>query len=217
MKIVALLGWALSALDGSARSKAPVVAERNPVILVHGIYSSSDDMQRMAQLLRTEGWEVHTPTLTPAGGQLPLEELAVQLSAFIHRKVGGRKFDLVGFSMGGLVSRYWVQRMGGLERVERFITLASPHQGTRMAELMRSPGARQMRQGSEFLQDLASDAEVLRSLKFTSIYTPLDTIIVPARSSEMPQARNIRLWAAMHPSLILEARCARMVADALRE
>jgi len=54
-------------------------------------------------------------------------------------------------------------------------------------------------------------------VKFTSLYTPLDLIIVPARSSEMPQAHNVRMWAALHPSLILERRCIRAVAKALRE
>jgi triacylglycerol lipase len=74
-----------------------------------------------------------------------------------------------------------------------------------------------MRPGSEFLRDLAHDAEMLRVVPFTSFYTPLDTIIVPSRSSEMPQARNVRMWATIHPSFILERRCIRAVAAALRD
>jgi len=73
----------------------------------------------------------------------------------------------------------------------------------------------QMRPGSDFLRDLARDADALQAIPFTSFYTPLDAVIVPARSSEMPQARNVRIWAAMHPSFILERRCIRAVAAAL--
>ena len=98
---------------------------------------------------------------------------------------------------------------------EGFNTAAPPH-GTQMARLGGLPGWLQMRPGSEFLRDLARDADVLRTIPFTSFYTPLDAIIVPARSSEMPQARNVRIWAALHPSFILERRCIRAVAAALR-
>jgi triacylglycerol lipase len=159
---------------------------------------------------------VHVPSLTPNGGTAPLEELARQLADYAHRKLKGRRFDLVGFSMGGLVSRYYLQRLGGLDHVGRFVTMATPHHGTHTARLVKLPGWVQMRPGSEFLRDLDRDADSLRRVKFTSFYTPLDTIIVPARSSMLPQAENIRMWAAMHPSFILEKRCVSAVADALQ-
>ena len=53
-------------------------------------------------------------------------------------------------------------------------------------------------------------------MKFTTFHTPLDLVVVPPRSAEMPQARNVRVWASLHPSLILEKRCIRAVAAALR-
>ena len=174
-------------------------------------------MARLARHLRAEGRVVFTPTLTPAGGAAKLEDLAAQLAAFAEREIPGGKFDLVGFSMGGLVARYYVQRLGGVERVGHFVTLAAPHHGTRLAHFHNSPGYLQMRPGSEFLRDLATDADTLRRVNFTSFYTPLDTIVVPARSAVMPQARNIRMWATIHPSFILEKRCLRAVAGALSE
>ena len=97
------------------------------------------------------------------------------------------------------------------------MTLATPHHGTIAARLNRQPGVRQMLPESEFLRELARDAEQLRGVKFTSFYTPLDLMILPARSSVMPQARNHRIWAALHPSLILEKRCLRAVAKALQK
>jgi triacylglycerol lipase len=185
------------------------------VILVHGIHSSGEDMTRLAQHLRSQGRPVFVPTLAPNGGQAKLEDLAQQLADYAAREVPRGKFDLVGFSMGGLVTRYYIQRLGGVDRVEHFVTMAAPHHGTAMAKLTRRPGSLQMRRGSDFLRDLATDADTLRRVKFTSFYTPLDTIIVPARSSEMPQAKNVRMWASMHPSWVLEKRCIRAVAAAL--
>jgi len=174
-------------------------------------------MARLARHLRSQGREVIHPTLLPNGGHARLEELAEQLATFVDREFGSRKIDVVGFSMGGLISRFYLQRLGGIERTERFVTMAAPHHGTQTARLGSLPGWVQMRPGSEFLRDLASDADSLRRVKFTSFFTPLDTIIVPARSSEMPHALNVRMWGIIHPSFILERRCIRAVAQALRD
>jgi triacylglycerol lipase len=213
MIVVALLSSLLATFDGP-----PAVATHgHPVILVHGIFSNSRDMTRMARHFRAQGREVFTPNLSPARGEVGLEELARQLAAFADAKVPHGKFDLVGFSMGGLVSRYYVQRLGGVNRVEHLVTIAAPHHGTATAHLNARPGARQMRPGSEFLRDLSRDAATLSRIKFTSFYTPLDLVILPARSSEMAQASNVRIWAAIHPSLILEKRCIRAVAKTLGE
>ena len=214
MQIVALLSTALAFFDPAP---IPPKAEYNPVILVHGIHSDSRDMTRMARHLRAEGCEVFTPDLSPNRGQATIEELAKQLADFTTKHVKrGRKFDLVGFSMGGLVSRYYVQRLGGERQVAHLITIAAPHHGTVFARLHPGAGATEMRRDSAFLRELATDNAKLASVKFTCFYTPLDLVVVPASSSVMPQARNVRVWASLHPSLILEKRCIRQVAGALR-
>lgn len=212
MQLVAWLAAALSTFD--ARPVPPDPSLR-PVILVHGIHSDGGCMRRLEKHLRAQGRVVFSPSLRPCTGSAPLEELANQLADFADRNVPGRKFDLVGFSMGGLVSRYYVQRLGGLKRVEYFVTMATPHQGTKMAWLHPGKGAVQMRPQSRFLQELNRDADMLRQIKFTSFYTPLDTVVVPARSSAIPQARNISMLVPIHPSFLLERRCLRAVDRAL--
>jgi triacylglycerol lipase len=218
MKLVAFLSTALAMFDTaiSGVKTTPVTAVR-PVVLVHGIYSSSGDMTRLARHLEREGREVFCLDLDPCDGRCGLDELAGQLCAFIEEKVPRGKFDLVGFSMGGLISRYYVQRLGGAERVEHFITLAAPHNGTVTAGINRPPGVLQMRRSSDFLRDLERDQDCLKKVKFTSFYTPLDLMILPANSSTLPQARNVRIWALTHPSLILEKRCLKAVSKALAE
>jgi triacylglycerol lipase len=217
MTPVTWLSTALACLDaavaGPARTPPP---QRNPVLLVHGIYSHGGDFARLARHLRAEGHEVFTIDLKPNNGKVGLDVLAKQVADFADGAIPGRRFDLVGFSMGGLVSRYYVQRLGGAKRVDHFITLASPHNGTVMAGLNNLPGVKQMRRNSPFIRDLARDSDCLKSVKFTSFYTPLDIVVVPGESGIMPQARNVKVWAAMHPSLILEKRCLRAVAEALR-
>lgn len=214
MQIVALISSALAFFDAAPIPPKP---EYNPVILVHGIHSSSRDMTRMARHFRAEGREVFTPDLSPNGGQATIEELGKQLATFTDRHVKrGRKFDLVGFSMGGLVSRYYVQRLGGEKQVAHLITIAAPHHGTVFARLHPGAGAAEMRRDSPFLRELATDDAKLGNVKFTCFYTPLDLVVFPSSSSVMPQAKNCRVWASLHPSLIIEKRCIRAVSDALR-
>jgi triacylglycerol lipase len=216
MILSAWLGAALSFLDGTARAPQEPAPDRNPVLLIHGIADDERTMNRMATYLRANGWEVHTLSLKPNWGQAGLAPLAGQIDTYASAHLSRRKFDLVGFSMGGLVSRYYVQRLGGVRRIERFITLAAPHHGTALAHLIPNRGCREMRPDSAFLRDLARDADKLRRVKFTSFYTSLDLVILPAKSSAMPQARNVKLPVGSHPGMVLEKRSLRAVAGALR-
>lgn len=189
-----------------------------PVLLIHGIKDDAAKMEPLARHLRAEGREVRTMSLRPSWGQKGLDELAEQLAAEADRVFpAGQKFDLVAFSMGGLVSRYYLQRLGGLDRVRRFVTISTPHRGTALAHLIPNPGCRQMRPGSDFLRDLERDASELKRVGFTSLWTPLDLIILPARSSAVPEARNVKLWVLAHPLMVWQSSALRAVASALEE
>jgi triacylglycerol lipase len=216
MNPTAWFGAMLSLLDGTSRAPQQVVPGRPPVLLVHGIADNKFSMERMATYLRVQGWEVHTLSLKPNWGQRGIEPLAQQVADFSRTTFGKRRFDLVGFSMGGLVTRYYLQRLGGVDHVQHYVTLSAPHHGTNMAWLIPNRGCREMRPGSPFLRDLASDADQLREVKFTSLYTPFDMVIVPAKSSVMPQARNVKLRVGSHPGMVLEKRSLSAVAEALR-
>ena len=200
----------------SPRVSATEATPRNPVLLIHGIKDDARKMEPMARYLRAQGWDAKTMSYRPNWGQKGLEELARQVAQFVAENYApGEKIDLVAFSMGGLVSRYYLQRLGGLDRVQRYVTISAPHRGTLLAYLIPNPGCRQMRFGSAFLRDLESDADRLAQLEFTTIWTPLDAIIVPPRSSVMPQARSERLVIALHPLMVWQGRSLRAVRDAL--
>lgn len=190
--------------------------ERLPVVLVHGIKGHSGNMQCLARHLRARGWTVHTPDLKPNWGQAGLDVLAGHLGDFVEAKIPhGERFHLLGFSMGGLISRYYLQRLGGLERVDQFITLSTPHRGSLWAWVLPNAAGRQMRPDSGFLRDLESDAERLREVEFTSVWTPLDLTIMPARSSHVAHGTCRTIWCAAHPLMIYDGRCLRLVSDIL--
>jgi triacylglycerol lipase len=145
-----------------------------------------------------------------------LDELAKQVADYVTATFAPeQRLDLVGFSMGGIVSRYYVQRLGGINRVQRFLTISSPHHGTVVAYGSRRPGCVQMRPDSIFLKDLNSDAVILGQLDFTSIWTPYDLMIVPANSSQMPVGSEVIVPVALHPWMLTDSRSLAVVKAAL--
>jgi pimeloyl-ACP methyl ester carboxylesterase len=69
-------------------------------------------------------------------------DTAKKLKAFIDAepRLRNQKFDLLAHSMGGLVSRIYMQNLGGAARVERFISLGVPAQGAMNALATMSEG-----------------------------------------------------------------------------
>ncbi|APR85634.1 Lipase [Minicystis rosea] len=159
------------------------------MLLVHGIWKSGRAFRRMSRYLERRGFPVHTIDLVPNNGSAPIEQLAEQVAAFVADRLPAESpLDLVGFSMGGVVSRYYLQRLGGHARVRRFVTISSPHHGTVTAYLRRLPGALQMRPDSDLLRELNRDVSLLERIDVTSIWTPLDLMIVPPTARASPWA-----------------------------
>lgn len=188
----------------------------NPVLFIHGIGDTGAVFNTMASYLRQRGWLVHALDLFPNNGAVGLDQLAKQIDDYVATNFAPEQtLDLVGFSMGGIVSRYYVQRLGGIKCVQRFITISSPHYGTVVAYGSRLPGCVQMRSNSAFLKDLNSDFVMLKQLSFTSIWTPYDLMIVPANSSQIPLGREVILPVALHSWMLKDPRTLTAVAKAL--
>jgi len=191
---------------------------RNPVLLVHGMRDTKLIFSKMSARLTQLGWCVHSLNLTPSDGSLGLELLAKQVADYISATFDPKvAIDIVGFSMGGIVSRYYLQRLGGINRVQRFIAISSPHSGTWAAYTLWGKGCVQMRPGSAFLEDLNRDAALLEKLNFTSIWTDWDFIIVPSNSSQISAAKEVKLSVFAHAMMARHSSSLKAVAEALSE
>lgn len=188
------------------------------VVLVHGIFEDGKDFSAMRRQLERRGVECLVPSLRPADGREGLDQLALQLKHEIDRGFGpDERFAVVGFSMGGLVSRHYLQELGGAERCEAFLTISSPHHGSGLAWLYPGKGAAQMRPGSEFLRQLEEGEERLGSIPIVSYRTPLDLMILPASSSIWDRAENIGYAVPLHPWMLSSPRVIRDVTRRLTE
>lgn len=185
-------------------------------VLVHGINDTSAKFKTMQRAFEHKGYRCIVPSLTPKSGSKGLAYLARQLKEIINAEIGGRniKVCLVGFSMGGLICRYYLQELEGYKVVNRFFSISAPHHGSLIAYLWPNLGARQMRPGSAFIRSLEQSSERLHGLACYSYWTPYDLMILPATSSLWEKAENIKVTALCHPFMVKNAL---VIADILEK
>jgi triacylglycerol lipase len=187
------------------------------VVLVHGIFDTGSVFRKMSDCLIEQGFMTYMPDLTPNSGRHGLDHLAHQLQDYVARHLPRHdKFYLIGFSMGGLVCRYYLQNLDGIRRVEKFISLSAPHNGSLLAYALPHRGGVQMRPNSDFINDLNRDPAGLQSLGPVSIWTPFDLSIVPADSSKIPGFRDVRLPVLLHPWMLTSRRSIEAVVRELK-
>lgn len=176
------------------------------VVLVHGIFDTGSKFKVLQPYLEARGHACLAPSLTPNDGRDGLPALARQLKGKIDAAFGpDAPFALVGFSMGGLISRWYLQELGGHARVDRFVAISSPMQGTVWAYGYPGEGAKQMRPGSELLTRLGETVDRLDRLELFAYWTPYDAVIVPQSSADWELADSRRIPALCHPCMLWHA------------
>ena len=111
--------------------------KRNPIILIHGLWNTSSIFSSITSKLDDIGIEYLAPTLKHSYGMTSIIDLSKTLNILITEKYGFKKeLDILGFSMGGIIGRYWIQRFNGYKRTRRFISIGSHHKGTLIAQLV---------------------------------------------------------------------------------
>lgn len=118
---------------------------------------------------------------------------------------GEQQVSLVGHSLGGLIARYYVQRLGGHARVTTVVTIGTPHGGTVAARIPSPlPLVRQLRPGSDLLTELAEPAPGCTT-RFVAYAGDCDQVVLPSRNGLIDHpdlnARNVVVPGAGHLAL----------------
>ncbi|YCM43175.1 alpha/beta fold hydrolase [Verrucomicrobiaceae bacterium 227] len=169
------------------------------IILVHGIWDCGASMEGLARRLSSEGHRCLTPSLVPSDGSQGIPELAGQLLELIEESLSGaERFVIVGFSLGAIVVRYYLQMLGGHRRARAYVSICGPHAGTVTAWLGWSRVARQLRPESDLLTELDRTGEVLGSLPKICYWNRFDLMILPGRSARWSGAEAVETPAIWH-------------------
>jgi triacylglycerol lipase len=197
-----------------------VVAAGTPIILVHGLVDNRSIFTLLRRALRRRGFgRVMTLNYSPLTQDV--RTVAARLAQLVEKtceETGYERVHVIGHSLGGVIARYYVQRLGGDARVHTLCTLGSPHTGTFAAHLLPQKLVRQLRPGSDLMQELAEAAPDVRT-RFVAFWSDLDQLIVPKRSARIDHpdlsARNVLLNGVGHMSLPIDGRVVREIATLL--
>ncbi|MEU2659927.1 alpha/beta fold hydrolase [Streptomyces sp. NPDC007325] len=192
-----------------------------PVVLLHGFVDNRSVFLLLRRALARHGRaRVESFDYSPFTCDLrtAAEALGRRIDA-VRERTGRAEVDLVGHSLGGLIARYYVQRLGGDTRVRTLVMLGTPHEGTTVARLADAhPLVRQMRPGSEVLRELAAPAPGCRT-RFVSFWSDLDQIMVPVETARLAHpdllVHNVRVSGIGHLALPVHPTVATGILEAL--
>ncbi|MER5966566.1 alpha/beta fold hydrolase [Streptomyces sp. NPDC002057] len=194
---------------------------RRPVLLLHGFVDNRSVFVLLRRSLTRNGrHSVESVNYSPLTCDLrAAAELLGRRVDEIRARTGHDEVDIVGHSLGGLIARYYVQRLGGDSRVRTLVMLGTPHSGTTVAPLADAhPLVRQMRPGSEVLRELAGPSPGCRT-RFVSFWSDLDQVMVPAETARLDHpdllVHNVRVSGIGHLALPVHPTVAAGVREAL--
>lgn len=191
-----------------------------PVILAHGTDASAyTDWSVIGPQLAQAGFCVFAPNYggRPGASSFGTEDLWIsswQIGDFVDQVLtatGAPKVDLVGFSQGANVTRYYIDKLGGASKVGQWVGVASPTNGGTMYGLvaladalpglwpvyqdLTSPAVVQQAADSPFIRQLNEGGDTVPGVRYTTIISRVDEMIQPYRSMELrgPGARNLVL------------------------
>jgi len=223
----ALAAWAANpngsppgANDWSCR---PSSLHPYPVILVHGTFENQRfNWNALAPLLKNAGYCVFSfnygatqgTQLTGgfANGLAEVRDSARQLAAFVDRvraATGAAEVDIVGHSQGGMMPRYYTNKLGGASKVRALVGLSPSNHGTTLSGLTEfarllgpigsaavqlvtsfCPACGDQIRGSAFMQELNAGGDTVAGVAYTVIQTKYDEVVTPYDSAFLTPAAS---------------------------
>lgn len=204
-------------------------ADKLPIVLVHGLGATKESNWAVhGPRLAREGYCVFsltygTTSLGPwVGGLASMRDSSAEVAAFIDRvltETGAAKVHYVGHSEGTTVGAYYIKYDGGRDTVDTFVGFGSNFDGSTLGGLnilinalrgtlpgtadefrKRCAACLEYIKPSDFLDDLAEGGLTVPEVRYTSIISRLDTIVVPYTSGRLPDGPNVR-------NVVLQDRC----------
>ena len=174
--------------------------------MIHGLWNTSGIFSHITSKLDDIGIEYFAPTLNHSYGMTSIIDLANTLDQLILEKYGSKKeLDILGFSMGGIIGRYWLQKFNGYKRTRRLISIGSPHKGTLMAQLVpKYPfrGISEMKIKSNFLRELEKNDFFLHEIECINFFTYWDLMVFPSWRTNLNLGEKISVKVYKHRNLV---------------
>ncbi len=182
-----------------------------PIVLAHGYLMNRSCMFAVYWRLRRLGYRnIYAVNLLPVFGSI--EDIGTKLVPKLREISllgGGQPVYCVCHSMGGVVLR-WCLHAEPTLAIAKIVTVASPHNGTRLAVFGFGRNAVDLRTDSALLTGL----EPTSKTPLVSIYSELDNMVIPSRSAAFGDTQ-VQVNEYSHISLLFGARAFERIATEL--
>ncbi len=188
---------------------------------MHGLWNNPMIFRRLQSVLKQPPSMIFSPFLPHGCGRKDIRSLAKNLDDQIVSLFGhDTQIDLLGFSMGGLISRVWLQEMLGYQRTMRFFSVGCPHQGTLTAQCVPYylfPGIAEMKLGSDFLKSLNNSSNFLKEINCRSYFCYYDLMVFPGFRAILPFGSSKSIQVFSHKSLIKNSKAIDLISADILE
>jgi triacylglycerol esterase/lipase EstA (alpha/beta hydrolase family) len=190
----------LRAFDLRETSNVPDVAPSDDVVvLVHGLLATAGAFRPLRARLEAQlGVKVASFTHVPGAG---IRRIAEQLARLIDELPERTRIQIVGHSLGGLVARWYVQEMGGHDRVVQTIAMATPFGGAPLARKLPLLVGSDLHERSVLLSRLRGSAHV-GNVPHLSIAGALDKLAPMHTVTAFPRGEVIVMRGRGHNGLL---------------
>jgi triacylglycerol esterase/lipase EstA (alpha/beta hydrolase family) len=218
---------------GANQACTPSAAHPYPVILTEGTFASMyNSFGAISPDLVNNGYCVYAfnyGQTIPLSGFYAMGNIAssaAQLSTEVNNvlsETGASKVDIVGWSQGGMMPRYYINNLGGAAKVNMLVGFAPSNYGTDLdgvVNLIADMGTLglttallsvtceacvQQIQGSSFLDGL-NQTPTVASVKYVVIETADDDVVTPYTNAFLPAAANVQ-------NITLQSQCPQDASD----
>ena len=201
---------------GPFRSRTPLVGPR-VVLFVHGFLATGEVLRPLALAVEKE-CRLPVATFPSPIYAMSFRKLVERLEGFVDQHVPrDAEVSLVGHSMGGLVCRWYAQECDRVGRVDRVITLATPHAGTSLARFAPASLRAALDPRGETIRQLHLGRSKVEGLPPVNIAAGRDMRVRPRSSAlALEGASSTELEGVGHNELLYSQRTRQLVIDALR-
>src|SRR5579863_783384 len=204
-----------------------------PVVLSEGTFSSMyNSFGAIAPDLVNNGYCVYafnygqTIPLTSINATGDIRNSAGQLATEVNRvlaQTGASKVDIVGWSQGGMMPRYYINDLGGASKVNMLVGFAPSNYGTTLDGLttlvanlgvlglttallsLTCEACVQQLQGSSFLTSL-NQTPTVAGVQYVNIETSHDEVVTPYTNAFLPAGPNVQ-------NITLQNQCSQDASD----
>ncbi len=204
---------------------------QHPILFLHGWTGDASGWNAMKDRFYNDGWPselLKAFTFSDSGDYSPngniqnAERIRYWVDDILNF-TGAEKVDLIAHSMGGLSSRYYIKLLGGINKVDDYVCMGSPHHGVPGGTKVFQPNCTflyNLNDGDETPGGILNDTigprvdviggaiyngtHTAGNINYTSIYSNGDTICSPYTTSRLDGANNIEVDGIEHIAMLYD-------------